>query len=218
MKTMILAAGRGERMRPLTDSVPKPLLCVGGKPLIQHHIEALVSAGLTDIVINHAWLGEQIEQTLGNGEQFSASIQYSAEEHALETAGGIYKALPLLGDGPFLVINGDILTDFPYATLGEKHPVAAHLILVPNPEHHPLGDFALSDGRALTDGQDKYTYSGIGVYHPRLFSSCQPGSFPLAPLLRAAMDKSQVTAELYEGAWMDIGTPERLEEINRQIL
>lgn len=218
MKTMILAAGRGERMRPLTDSTPKPLLCVAGKPLIQHHIEALVAAGLTEIVINHAWLGEQIEQTLGDGEQFSASIQYSAEGQALETAGGIYKALPLLGDGPFIVINGDILTDFPYATLVEKRPVAAHLVLVPNPEHHPAGDFVLSGDYALNEGKNKYTYSGIGVFDPRLFSDCQPGSFPLAPLLRAAMEKTQVTAELYEGAWMDIGTPERLAEINAEKL
>lgn len=213
---MILAAGRGERMRPLTDSTPKPLLCVAGKPLIQHHIEALVAAGLTEIVINHAWLGEQIERTLGDGEQFSASIQYSAEGQALETAGGIYKALPLLGDGPFIVINGDILTDFPYATLVEKRPAAAHLVLVPNPEHHPAGDFALSGDYALNEGENKYTYSGIGVFDPRLFSDCQPGSFPLAPLLRAAMEKTQVSAELYEGAWMDIGTPERLAEINAE--
>lgn len=211
---MILAAGRGERMRPLTDSTPKPLLKVRGKALIEYHIEALVGAGIYDIVINHAWLGEQIEESLGGGERYGASIVYSSEGTALETGGGIYKALSLLGAEPFVVINGDILTDFPYATLPRDPPGVTHLVFVPNPPHNPDGDFGLVNGYAHRDAIQKYTYSGIGVYRANLFSQCRPGRFPLAPLLMSAMDKNLVTAELYQGRWVDIGTPQRLQEIN----
>lgn len=214
MKAMILAAGRGERMRPLTDNTPKPLLKVHGKALIEHHIEALVGAGIHDIVINHAWLGEQIEESLGGGERYGASIVYSPEGIALETGGGIYKALPLLGTEPFVVINGDVLTDFPYAKLPRNPTGIAHLVFVPNPPHNPDGDFGLDDGYAAQDAIQKYTFSGIGVYRANLFSQCRPGTFPLAPLLSSAMDKKLVTAELYRGRWVDIGTPQRLQEIN----
>lgn len=210
---MILAAGRGERMRPLTDEIPKPLLPVAGKPLIERHIEALVSAGLGDIVINHAWLGNKIEATLGDGTRLNARITYSPEgEQGLETGGGIFNALPLLGEEPFLVINGDIITGFDFRTLPKKPQGLAHLVLVPNPAHHPDGDFALEHGTVLATGSPRFTFSGIGLYHPRLFAGCQAGTFPLAPLLRQAMDQGQVTGELFGGLWIDVGTVDRLAE------
>lgn len=210
---MILAAGRGERMRPLTDQTPKPLLVVAGKPLIQWHVEALVRAGITEIVINHAWLGEKIETALGDGSRLGAQIVYSPEgEEGLETGGGVFHALSLLGDKPFLVINADVATDFDFRTLPQQISGLAHLVLVPNPPHNPGGDFLLN-GKQLDDGPgERLTFSGIGVYHPHLFADCQAGTFPLAPLLRAAIVKNQVTAELYPGRWMDVGTHERLAE------
>ena len=211
MKAMILAAGRGERMRPLTDHTPKPLLPAGGRPLIEHLIVALVEAGITELVINHAHLGEQVEATLGDGSRWAASIRYSPEGEALETAGGIHRALPLLGDDPFLVVNGDIATDFPFATLLDRPIDLAHLVLVPNPEHHPRGDFGLQDGKAMDGGEIRYTFGGIGVYRPELFKDCVPGRFPLAPLLRSAMTLGSVSGELHQGMWMDIGTMERLQ-------
>ena len=211
MKAMILAAGRGERMRPLTDHTPKPLLQAGGRPLIEHLIVALVEAGITELVINHAHLGEQVEATLGDGSRWGASIRYSPEAEALETAGGIHRALPLLGSDPFLVVNGDIATDFPFATLLGRPIDLAHLVLVPNPEHHPRGDFGLQDGKAIDGGEIRYTFGGIGVYRPELFKDCVPGRFPLAPLLRSAMALGSVSGELYQGMWMDIGTMERLQ-------
>lgn len=211
MKAMILAAGRGERLRPLTDQTPKPLLLVAGKPLIQWHVEALVRAGISEIIVNHAWLGEQIEAALGDGSRFDAQIVYSPEgESGLETGGGIFHALPLLGDKPFLVINGDVATDFDFATMPQQIPGLAHLMLVPNPAHHPQGDFVLN-GTRLDDGPgERLTFSGIGMYKPRLFADCRAEVFPLAPLLRAAIAKDQVTAELYRGHWVDVGTHERL--------
>jgi MurNAc alpha-1-phosphate uridylyltransferase len=212
---MILAAGRGNRMRPLTDRVPKPMLRVGGKPLIVHHIERLAEAGIRSLVINHAHLGEQIESGLGDGSDFGVSIRYSHEAEALETGGGIFKALPLLGPEPFLVINGDVWTDCPLTGLGLASGDLAHLILVPNPPHHGRGDFGLTDGRVKADGEPRHTFSGLGVYHPDLFAGCEPGAFPLAPLLRAAMDHDQVSGALYRGHWYDIGTPKRLDEIDR---
>jgi MurNAc alpha-1-phosphate uridylyltransferase len=213
MKAMILAAGRGERMRPLTDNTPKPLLLVAGKPLIQRHIEALVEAGIVDLVINHAWLGEKIEAELGDGSRYGAHITYSPEgEQALETGGGIFRALPLLGEDPFLVINGDIVTDFPLGTLPDRLDGLAHLVLVPNPEHHPEGDFTLEMEQVGHASRQRYTFSGIGVYHPRLFTDCRDGVFPLAPLLRQAMDQGLVTGELYEGLWIDVGTVDRLQQ------
>ena len=222
MRAMILAAGRGERMRPLTDTVPKPLLCAGGKPLIVWHIEALVRAGLRDIVINHAHLGQQLEGTLGDGSRYGARIAWSPEDEALETAGGIANALPLLGDAPFAVINGDIACDFDYARLPaiagtmRTRNLQAHLVLVPNPPHHPLGDFALRDGKILAEGEAKCTFSGIGLYDPLLFAGIARGAkAKLAPLLRAAMAAGAVSGELHAGRWMDVGTSERLAELDR---
>ena len=214
---MILAAGRGERMRPLTDTTPKPLLTVCGKPLIAHHIEALAHAGIHELVINHAWLGEQIETTLGDGSQYGVRIAYSPEyPEALETGGGIFQALPLLGDQPFLVVNGDVMCDVDYRALPAEPKGLAHLVLVPNPEHHPQGDFALQNDLIRSEGQSKFTFSGIGVYRPQLFKDCRAGKFPLAPLLRRAMAENQVTGELHAGFWMDIGTPQRLNELNQR--
>lgn len=211
MKAMILAAGRGERMRPLTDHTPKPLLPAAGRPLIEHLILALVAQGFRDIVVNTAHLGEQIERHLGDGGALGAQIAYSRETEALETGGGIRQALPLLGDQPFLVINGDIATDFAFATLQRPLEGLAHLVLVPNPPHHPRGDFALEAGQVADAGTERHTFSGIGVYHPDLFRELAPGRFPLAPLLRAAMAERRVSGELYRGFWMDIGTAERLD-------
>lgn len=214
MKAMILAAGRGERMRPLTDHTPKPLLQVGGRALIEHHILALVDAGFKELVINHAHLGAQIEDYLSDGSRYGAHIQYSPEEQALETGGGIRQALPMLGDGPFVVINGDVWTDYPLARLRERDIKRAHLVMVANPEHNTSGDFSLQDGVLHTEGPDKLTFSGIGIYHPRLFAATRAGAFPLAPLLREAMGQGLVSGEYYEGQWVDVGTPERLQALN----
>ncbi|AUB83031.1 N-acetylmuramate alpha-1-phosphate uridylyltransferase MurU [Candidatus Thiodictyon syntrophicum] len=219
MRAMILAAGRGNRMRPLTDRVPKPLLPVGGKPLIQYHIERLAAAGVREVVINHAHLGEQIEAALGDGAQWGVTLHYSpeGEGRALETGGGIFKALPLLGPGPFLVVNADIWTDFPFMDLDLPEGDLAHLVLVANPPQHPAGDFALDGDRVRRDGEPRYTFSGIGLYRPELFTGCAPGAFPLAPLLRRAMDQGQAGGHLYRGDWFDIGTPQRLDELNRRL-
>jgi len=219
MKAMILAAGRGERMRPLTDTLPKPLLRIGGQTLIEHQIHQLAQAGIRELVINYAHLGEQIAEALGDGSSYDVSIQYSPEpEGALETGGGIYRALPLLGDEPFLAVNADIWTDFPFDTLPDNPDGLVHLVLVPNPEYHPEGDFALSGQQVSASGEHKLTFSGIGVYSPALFKDAVPGVFPLAPLLREAMAAGQVTGECYDGQWSDIGTPERLDEINRFVI
>ncbi|HXH04449.1 MAG TPA: nucleotidyltransferase family protein [Candidatus Competibacteraceae bacterium] len=218
MKAMILAAGRGERMRPLTDHTPKPLLVAGGKPLIVHHIEALAAAGLRELVINLGHLGERIAAALGDGARWGVRIAYSPEPPgALETGGGIHQALPLLGNEPFAVINGDIWCDYPYARLPQRPAGLAHLLLVDNPPHHPQGDFALCDGRVRADGEARLTYSGIAVLDPRLFAGCTPGRFPLAPLLRAAMAQDAVSGERHRGAWADIGTPQRLEELRTRL-
>jgi len=212
---MILAAGRGERMRPLTDHRPKPLLEAGGKPLIVYHIERLVAAGLRRIVINRGYLGHHLEAALGDGSDWGAEIRYSPEECVLETGGGIFRALPLLGHGPFPVINGDVWTDLDLARLRLADGLLAHLVLVDNPPHHPAGDFALEHGRLSAQGAVRYTFSGIGVYHPDLFRGCSSGAFPLAPLLRAAMGRALVSGEHYSGPWFDIGTPERLQALDR---
>ena len=211
---MILAAGRGERMRPLTDHTPKPLLKVHDKPLIVWHIERLKKAGISQLVINHAHLGEQIEHALGDGSAFGVSIAYSPEETALETGGGIAHALPLLGEQPFLVVNGDVWTDINYAALALYEGDAAHLVLVNNPSHNPNGDFALNKGRVSVDGSDKLTFSGVGLYQPHLFSDQSEECFPLAPLLRNAMSQNTVSGQHHQGIWTDVGTPERLAEIN----
>jgi N-acetyl-alpha-D-muramate 1-phosphate uridylyltransferase len=216
MRAMILAAGRGERMRPLTDRIPKPLLLAGGKPLIEYHIERLAAAGIREQVINHAHLGGQIEETLGDGSRFGVTILYSAEGEgqALETGGGIFKALPLLGPDPFLVVNADIWTDCPFADLDLADDDLAHLVLVENPPQHPLGDFVLDGQRIRAEGSPRYTFSGIGVYRPELFAGCALGAFPLAPLLRLAMIEDRVSGRLHRGRWYDIGTPQRLGELD----
>lgn len=216
MKAMILAAGRGERMRPLTDHTPKPLLQAAGKPLIEHTIKQLVAAGFNDIVINHAHLGLQIEERLGNGSQFGASINYSPEgEHALETAGGIINALPLLGNEVFLVVNGDIATDFDFSELKNLTVDLAHLVLVDNPAHHPEGDFSLDNTRVVVaNNSEPFTFSGIGLYRPELFNHIATAPRKLGPVLRLAIAKRQVSGQKTNGFWMDIGTPERLQELD----
>lgn len=239
MRAMILAAGRGERMRPLTDHMPKPLLPAGGKPLIVWHIERLARAGITDLVINHAHLGMQIEQSLGDGSQFGARIRYSDEGTALETAGGIAFALPLLlpptpsggenqsGGAPFAVVNGDVFCDYDFARLPQRAATLAdsddlaHLVLVDNPEHHPGGDFILEGDRivpASSTASRSLTFSGIGLYKPGLFSGIARGSkAPLAPLLREQIALGRVSGEHHRGRWLDIGTPQRLLELDKQL-
>lgn len=219
---MILAAGRGERMRPLTDNTPKPLLEVGGKPLIVWHIENLARAGIRELVINHAHLGQQIESFLGDGSRYGVSIHYSPEAEALETAGGIANALPLLGSDPFLVVNGDVFCDFDYALLCNKamkpDQRITYLVLVDNPPHHPAGDFFLDDSIVRAHGTPLLTFSGIGLYHPQLFSAIPRGTkAKLAPLLRDAMDCGTVGGMHFHGRWVDVGTPQRLAELDKEI-
>ena len=210
-RAMLLAAGRGERMRPLTDQVPKPLLMVRGKPLIVHHLERLAHCGVRDVVINVAWLGDRIRAALGDGAAFGVSIRYSEEgAQALETGGGIFHALPWLGSEPFLVVNGDVFTDFDFSALSIAPQAWAHLVLVPNPVQHPQGDFGLEQGLVVETGSTRWTYSGIGLYRARLFEGCQPGRFPLLPLLRRAIAAACLTGEVYGGPWSDVGTAERL--------
>ena len=247
MKAMILAAGLGSRMRPLTDHCPKPLLPVAGKPLIVHHIEQLVAKGIVEIVINHAYLGHMIEEALGDGRQFGCTIHYSAESEALETGGGIFNALPLLTapllaarflttpflttpstepenankneDAPFLLVNGDIWLDWPSIQLPRTIKGLCHLWLVNNPEHNPTGDFVLTDANEVLDKQNQsesaFTFSGISLLKPSLFKSSKPGAFPLAPLLRDAMAQGLASGELYTGNWVDVGTPQRLQQVEQ---
>ena len=219
MKAMILAAGRGERMRPLTDATPKPLLEAGGKALIVRVIERLVRAGLREIVINVSHLGDRIEAALGDGRRWDAHIRYSHEAEALETAGGIAKALPLLGEAPFVAVNCDLHTDFDFATLrAPRNGAAAHLVLVDNPPHHPGGDFALVDGYVANDGAARLTFSGIGVYDPSLFADIAAGSkMQLAAVLRPQIGAGRVTGEHHRGEWLDVGTPERLAALDRAL-
>lgn len=221
MRAMILAAGRGERMRPLTDALPKPLLEAGGRPLIVRHIERLVCAGIREIVVNHAHLGWKIEQALGDGARYGARIAYSPEPEALDTAGGIANALPLLGGSPFAVVNGDIACDYdfarlvPIAAMMPSRALLAYLVLVPNPPHHAGGDFALHEGRIAQPSGARLTFSGIGVYLPELFAAIPRGSkAKLAPLLREAIRAGQVGGELHQGLWVDVGTPERLARLD----
>jgi N-acetyl-alpha-D-muramate 1-phosphate uridylyltransferase len=217
MRAMILAAGRGERLRPLTDQLPKPLVDIGGKPLIEHHLERLADAGFHDVVINHNHLGHMLREKIGEGDRWRINIHWSSEHpHALETGGGIFQALPVLGDTPFLVINGDIWTNYSLSRLRSVKCDWAHLVLIPNPDHNPGGDFALQGARVRNTGGVQYTFSGISVYHPRLFNGCVAGKFSVVPLLRSAIDEHVVTGELFHGAWGDIGTVQRLESV-RQI-
>jgi MurNAc alpha-1-phosphate uridylyltransferase len=215
---MILAAGRGERMRPLTDVTPKPLLPVAGKPLIVWHLERLARAGFHEIVINHAHLGDQIKALLGDGAAWGMRIAYSAEPRgALETAGGIANALHLLGDDPFLVVNGDIFCDWDFAR-ARSGDALAHLVLVDNPPHHPDGDFMLDGTKVGPGGTAKLTFSGIGIYRPELFAGIARGQpAKLAPLLREAMATGRVTGEKYAGRWEDVGTPERLAALDAEL-
>ncbi|MBA1188802.1 nucleotidyltransferase family protein [Pseudomonas entomophila] len=217
MKAMILAAGKGERMRPLTLHTPKPLVPVAGVPLIEYHLRGLAAAGFDEVVINHAWLGQQIEDHLGDGSRWGLRIAYSAETEPLETGGGIFKALPLLGDRPFVLINGDVWTDYDLA--GLRRPLAglAHLVLVDNPEHHAQGDFSLVQHQVSdTSGEGtRLTFSGLSVLHPALFDGCEAGAFKLAPLLRRAMAEGQVSGEHHRGQWIDVGTLERLAQVER---
>ncbi|WP_456373634.1 N-acetylmuramate alpha-1-phosphate uridylyltransferase MurU [Thiolapillus sp.] len=216
---MIFAAGRGERLRPLTDHVPKPLLPVGGKPLIVWHLEKLAAAGFRKVVINHAHLGQQFEPALGDGSRWGLRIHYSAEDEgrALETGGGICKALPLLGKDPFLFVSGDVFSDVDYAVLELAEGDLAQLLLVDNPPHHPQGDFFLHQGRVHMRGKPRLTFSGIGICDPRLFRGCRCVSFRLAPLLRYAMTKGLVGGSLHEGYWLDVGTPERYKQLQEAL-
>jgi len=217
---MLLAAGKGERMRPLTLSRPKPLLEVAGRPLIEYHIEALAQAGVSELVINISWLGEQIARFCGDGSRWGISLRYSREAEPLETAGGIIKALPLLGEQPFLVVNADIYTDYPYVQLLNKplEHAAARLVLVANPGHNRSGDFGLEGDHVTRENAQKkprpLTFSGIGLYDPRFFEAWPPGRRPLLPLLERAIAEQRLNGERYDGAWTDVGTPERLAELN----
>lgn len=212
---MILAAGKGERLRPLTLHTPKPLVKAGGVPLIEHHIRGLAKAGFDKLVINHAWLGAQIEAHLGDGARFGVHISYSPEGEPLETGGGIYRAIPLLGEAPFAVVNGDIWTDYDFSRLQRPLRGLAHLVLVNNPAHHPTGDFSLVGGEVFDNANAALTYSGIAVLSPHLFEGCTAGAFKLAPLLRHAMTTRQVSGEHHQGRWIDVGTHERLAEVER---
>ena len=221
MRAMILAAGKGERMRPLTDALPKPLLEVAGKSLLEWHLENLSRAGFREVVINIGHLGQRIPEVIGNGDRWAIRIQYSDETgypEPLETGGGISRALPLLGRRPFLVINGDIWCDYPLHRLRSNHCDGAHLVLVDNPPHHQQGDFALHAGLVRQFGDSKLTFAGIAVYHPELFQPSNTDRFSVVPLLRNAMDSGQVTGEVYRGRWFDIGTPERLDLLRNQII
>jgi len=223
MNAMILAAGRGERMRPLTDRLPKPLLEAGGKPLIARHLEKLAAAGFARVIVNHAYLGAAIEAALGDGRRYGVEIAYSPEREALEAAGGIANALPLLGAAPFAVVNADVFSDYDYAELAravarldEGGPVA-HLLLVDNPVHNPQGDFALQAGRVVLEGA-RFTFSGIAAYRGEMFAGVVPGAkAKLSPLLRERIARRQVSGEHYHGCWRDIGTPQRLEDLNRDL-
>jgi len=218
VKAMILAAGRGERMRPLTDSTPKPLLRAGGKSLIEYHIESLRLAGIHQLVINTGWLGEKVRAALGDGSRYGVSIEYSIEpETAYETGGGIHHALSLLSD-PFIVVNGDIWTDYEFSSLIQQPEALAHLVLVDNPPQHQQGDFSIDRGFARSEGENCLTFSGIGCYKKSLFDELEAGSFPLAPILRRYMSLDTVTAEHYTGIWSDVGTPERLSDLDQSLM
>lgn len=211
MRAMILAAGRGERLRPLTDETPKSLVDVGGRSLLERHLDHVRAAGIRTVVINLGWLGDRIVERVGSGRRYGLEVVYSQEgDNILETGGGIFKALPTLGDEPFLVINADIFTDMPVpdVTLADDH--LGHLVMVPSPGYRDGGDFDIDDGLIRTTTAQSLTFSGVAIYRPGFFAGCKPGRFPLAPLLRAAADKGQLSGSLYEGQWADVGTPERL--------
>ena len=209
---MLLAAGRGERLRPITATLPKPLVEVAGKPLIVYHLEALARAAIRDVVINLSWLGEKIRTALADGSRYGVRIAYSEEGPVpLETGGGIYRALPLLGPEPFLVVNADVWTDMDFSLIPALDDGAdARLMLAPNPSHHPKGDFGLERDFVVEREADRFTYTGIGVYRPEFFEGCTPGKFPLLPLLKRAIAARRLRGEVYRGEWLDIGSPDRL--------
>ena len=218
MRAMILAAGRGDRLRPLTDKTPKPLIKVAGRSLIEYHIDKLAAAGIKDIIINTAWLADKIHQQLGDGSNYGVDIKYSDEGEALETAGGIINALPLLGEKPFLVINGDIWCDFDFSSLSQLATDSqSHLVLVKNPEHNQKGDFALQDGMVKNNGKPMFTFSGIGIYKPEFFAGQKAGITPLAPLIRKKCDDKLVSGQIHQGLWTDVGTLERLQVLEKQL-
>jgi len=218
-RALIFAAGRGERMRPLTDTTPKPLLEIRGKRLIEYHLEKLARAGIREVVVNTSHLAEQFPAALGDGSRWKLRIHFSYEgPEPLETGGGMRHALGLLGEGPFIAVNGDIFTDFDFSTLPPHPPGLAHLVLVDNPPQHPRGDFVLRDGGVHDEDTPRLTFAGIGVYRPELVAACAPGRFPLAPLLREAMRQARISGEHHRGGWADIGTPQRLAMLEAGIL
>jgi N-acetyl-alpha-D-muramate 1-phosphate uridylyltransferase len=215
---MVLAAGRGERMRPITDTVPKPLVPVAGRPLIGYHLERLARAGFKDVVINLSWLGDRISAALGDGWAYGLSITYSEEgPEPLETGGGIFKALPLLGPGPFLVVNGDTWSDIEYGHLALEDGANGRLVLVPNPAHNTRGDFGIDGDFVVERDVDRFTYSGVGVYRPEFFAGCSPGKFPMLPLLKRAIAARLLRGELHRGEWCDVGTPQRLATLDAEV-
>ena len=218
MKAMLLAAGRGERLRPLTDTLPKPLMEVGGRALIVWHLAALARAGIREVVINLSWLGERVRAALGDGRNFGVSISWSEEGAIpLETGGGIFHALPLLGPEPFLVVNADIWTDIDFGRLRLPRETYAHLVLITNPAHHPRGDFGLEGQRVVNRESERFTYSGVGVYSPEFFAGCTAGRFPLLPLLNRAIAASRVHGEVHRGQWCDVGSAERLAALSARL-
>lgn len=218
MKAIVLAAGRGERMRPLTDTTPKPLLPISGKPLIVYHLEALARAGVREVVVNLSWLGSRIREALGDGHEYGLQIAYSDEGPvALETGGGIFNALPLLGPGPFLVVNGDTWSDIDLAQLALPEDAHARIVLVENPPQHPRGDFGLEGDFVVDRPTERFTYAGVGIYRPELFAGCSAGKFPLAPLLKRAIEARLLRGQLHRGEWCDVGTPARLAELDARV-
>jgi MurNAc alpha-1-phosphate uridylyltransferase len=213
---MVLAAGRGERLRPLTETTPKALVEVRGRSLLERHLDTLAAAGIETVVINLGWLGDRIAERVGSGRDYGLNVIYSPEgENILETGGGIHRALPLLGSDPFLVVNADVYTDMPLPPAELAPPDAGHLVLVPRPSHKDHGDFDLRDGRIRESADAAYTFSGVAVYRPEFFADCEPGRFPLAPMLKSAARQDRLAGSLYEGLWEDVGTPQRLTELNR---
>ena len=216
MIAMILAAGQGERLRPLTETTPKALVEVRGRSLLERHLDSLKAAGIETVVINLGWLGEMIADRIGSGHAYGLNVVYSQEgENILETGGGIHRALPMLGREPFLVVNADVYTDMPLPPAGLAETDVGHLVLVPRPAHKPQGDFDLQDGRVCESRNAAHTFSGVAVYRPEFFAGCEPGRFPLAPMLKAAAREGRLAGSLYEGLWEDVGTPERLADLNR---
>lgn len=214
MRAMILAAGRGERLRPLTDETPKSLVEVGGRSLLERHLDHVKAAGIDTVVINLGWLGDRLVERVGSGRRYGLEVIYSQEgDNILETGGGIFKALPTLGDGPFVVINADIFTDMPVPEVTLADDQLGHLVMVPSPEYRAGGDFDIEEGLIRNSSEQSLTFSGVAIYRPQLFDGCKPGRFPLAPLLRAAAEDGRLSGSLYEGQWADIGTPERLEAL-----